>query len=88
MNEKNSFKLSFIYGDFSKEEGPKTYISNSINSWKGNEKTLFGLILSFNFKIDKKLLLDLNLSSLNEDFIYRGKELDKEVIGIDLSYRF
>ena len=88
MNEKNSFKLSFIYGDFSKERGPKTYISNSINSWKGNKKSLFGLILSFNFKIDKKLLLNFNLSSLNEDFIYRGKKLDKEVVGIDLNYRF
>ena len=88
MNEKNSFKLSFVYGDFSKEQGPKTYISSSINSWKGNEKSLFGVILSFNFKIEKNLSLNFNLSSLNEDFVYRGKKLDKDVIGIDLSYRF
>ena len=88
INEKNFFKLSFVYGDFSKEKGPKTYVSNSINSWRGNEKSLFGVMLSFNFKIEKKLTLNFNLSSLNEDFVYRGKKLDKEVIGINLSYRF
>ena len=88
INEKNLFKLSFVYGDFAKEKGPKTYVKNTTNTWKGNNKNLFGIILSFNFKIKEKVLLNFNLSSLNEDFTYRGKILDKEVVGINLNYRF
>ena len=79
---------SLIYGNFSKEQGPKTYVANSINTWKGNSEDFFGLMISLNFKIKKKILLSLNLSSLNEDFIYRGKRLNKEVLGINLNYRF
>ena len=88
INERNLLKFSLIYGNFSKEQGPKTYVANSINTWKGNSQDFFGLMISLNFKIKKKILLSLNLSSLNEDFIYRGKRLNKEVLGINLNYRF
>ena len=88
ITEKNLIKLDFIYGEFSKDQGPKTYASGTNNTWSKNEDEIFGILLKFEFKLDQKILLSLNLNALNEDFTYRNKIIEKEMLGMDFKYRF
>ena len=42
----------------------------------------------FDFDINSKIDVGLNLTNLSESLNYRGKSLDKNILGLDFKYRF
>ncbi len=88
IDEKNIVTFNFIYGDFSKEKGPKTFASGKKNSWNNNKDHFYGIILNFDFKINSKTEAGLNFTSLSEELIYRGRVIEKNILGLDFKYRF
>ena len=54
----------------------------------GSNEDFYGIVLNFDFKVNYKIDFGLNLTSLSENLLYRGKTLDKNILGIDFKYRF
>ena len=60
----------------------------AINFTYSTNEDFFGVILNFDFKINSKIDIGFNMTSLSESLSYRGKILDKNILGIDFKYRF
>ena len=70
------------YGNLNKDK------SGAENSWGTTNEDFYGIILNFDFSINSKIEVGLNLTGLSESLSYRGKTLDKNIIGMDFKYRF
>ena len=71
-----------FYGNLNKDN------SGVQNSWGTTNNDFFGIILNFDFKVNAKIDMGLNLTSLSETLSYKGRILDKNIIGLDFKYRF
>ena len=77
------FPLAYeTYGNLNKDD------SGTKNSWGTTNEDFYGIVLNFDFKVNSKIDIGLNLTSLSESLSYRGKTLDKNILGIDFKYRF
>lgn len=81
-NNLTNIEFSMFYGNLNKDN------SGVQNSWGTINDDFFGIILNFDFKVNTKIDVGLNLMSLSETLSYRGKILDKNIIGLDFKYRF
>ena len=77
-----NIEFSIIYGNLNKDS------SGTKNSWGITNKDFYGIVLNFDFKFNSKIDFGLNLMSISESLSYRGKALDKNILGIDFKYRF
>lgn len=82
VNNLTNIEFSMFYGNLNKDN------SGVQNSWGTINDDFFGIILNFDFKVNTKIDVGLNLTSLSETLSYRGKILDKNIIGLDFKYRF
>jgi len=82
INSLTKVEFSFLYGNFNKDN------SGAMNSWGITNKDFYGIILNFDFNINSNIDVGLNITSLSESLSYRGKILDKNILGIDFKYRF
>tara|TARA_B100001121_G_C18498661_1_gene530903 strand:- start:117 stop:800 length:684 start_codon:yes stop_codon:yes gene_type:complete len=82
VNNFTNIELSFLYGNLNKDN------SGSKNSWGTTNEDFYGIVLNFDFDINSKIIVGLNLTSLSESLIYRGKTLDRNILGLDFNYRF
>lgn len=82
VNNLTNIEFSMFYGNLNKDN------SGVQNSWGTINDDFFGIILNFDFKVNTKIDVGLNLMSLSETLSYRGKILDKNIIGLDFKYRF
>ena len=82
LNDSTNIEFSLIYGNLNKDN------SGEKNTWGVENEDFFGIILNFDFKVDSKTEVGFNIMSLSEILLYRGKTLDKNILGIDFKYRF
>ena len=82
IDEITKVEFSLIYGNFNKDD------SGDNNSWGMSNEDFFGMVLNFDFKVSEKLKIELNLISLDNSLKYKGKTLDKNILGLNLNYRF
>ena len=82
INNKTNVEFSLIYGNFNKDD------SGLRNSWGIKNEDFFGIVLNFDFKINKKVEAGLNITSLSEKLTYKGKVIDENILGLDFKYRF
>jgi len=82
INNVTNIEFSILYGNLNKDK------SGTKNSWGTSNEDFYGIILNFDFKLNSKIDFGLNLTSLSESLSYRGKVLDKNILGIDFKYRF
>ena len=82
INNFTNLEFSILYGNLNKDK------SGNKNSWGTNNEDFFGIVLNFEFKIDPKIEAGLNFISLSEELTYRGKILEKNIVGLDFKYRF
>ena len=77
-----NIKFSLFYGNLNKDN------SGNKNSWGTTNEDFYGIVLNFDFNINSKMDIGFNMTSLSESLSYRGKVLDKNILGIDFKYRF
>ena len=82
VNNLTNIEFSMFYGNLNKDN------SGVQNSWGTTNNDFFGIILNFDFKVNEKIDMGLNLTSLSETLSYKGRILDKNIIGLDFKYRF
>ena len=82
INNISNIEFSMFYGNLNKDN------SGVVNSWGTTNEDFFGIILNFDFNINSKIDIGFNMTSLSESLSYRGKILDKNILGIDFKYRF
>ncbi len=82
INSATNIEFSLLYGNLNKDK------SGTTNSWGIKNEDFFGVVLNFDFKVNENMDVGLNLTSLSEALSYRGRELDKNILGLDLKYRF
>ena len=82
INNLTKIEFSLFYGNLNKDK------SGAENSWGTTNEDFYGIILNFDFSINSKIEVGLNLTGLSESLSYRGKTLDKNILGIDFNYRF
>ncbi len=82
INDLTNIEFSFFYGNLNKDN------SGAKNSWGTTNEDFYGVVLNFDFNINSKIDVGLNLTSLSETLSYRGKNLEKNILGIDFKYRF
>ena len=82
VNNFTKIEFSLFYGNLNKDN------SGSNNSWGTTNEDFYGIILNFDFNINSKIEVGLNFTNLSETLSYRGKILDKNIIGLDFKYRF
>ena len=82
INNVTNIEFSMFYGNLNKDN------SGTKNSWGTTNEDFYGIVLNFDFKVNSKIDIGLNLTSLSESLSYRGKTLDKNILGIDFKYRF
>ena len=82
INNFTNLEFSVLYGNLNKDK------SGNKNSWGINNEDFFGIVLNFDFKISPKIEAGLNFISLSEELIYRGRILEKNIVGLDFKYRF
>ena len=82
INNVTNIEYSMFYGNLNKDN------SGTKNSWGTTNEDFYGIVLNFDFKVNSKIDIGLNLTSLSESLSYRGKTLDKNILGIDFKYRF
>ncbi len=82
VNNLTNIEFSMFYGNLNKDN------SGVQNSWGTTNDDFFGIILNFDFKVNEKIDMGLNLTSLSETLSYKGRILDKNIIGLDFKYRF
>jgi hypothetical protein len=82
VNNFTNIEFSLFYGNLNKDnDGIK-------NSWGTSNKDFYGVVLNFDFNINSKIDVGLNLTNLSESLNYRGRSLDKNILGLDFKYRF
>ena len=82
INNFTNLEFSVLYVNLNKDK------SGNKNSWGINNEDFFGIVFNFDFKISPKIEAGLNFISLSEELIYRGRILEKNIIGLDFKYRF
>ncbi len=82
VNDLTKVEFSLFYGDFNKDD------SGDKNSWGVTNEDFYGIILNFDFNINSNIDVGLNLSNFSESLTYRGKVLDRNILGLDFKYRF
>ena len=82
VNNFTKIEFSLFYGNLNKDN------SGTNNSWGTTNEDFYGIILNFDFNINSKIEVGLNFTNLSETLSYRGKILDKNIIGLDFKYRF
>ena len=82
INNFTNLEFSVLYGNLNKDK------SGNKNSWGINNEDFFGIVFNFDFKISPKIEAGLNFISLSEELIYRGRILEKNIVGLDFKYRF
>ena len=82
INNVTNIEFSMFYGNLNKDN------SGTKNSWGTANEDFYGIVLNFDFKVNSKTEIGLNLTSLSETLSYRGKTLDKNILGLDFKYRF
>tara|TARA_B100001113_G_C21119860_1_gene626906 strand:- start:1884 stop:3338 length:1455 start_codon:yes stop_codon:yes gene_type:complete len=82
VNNLTNIEFSMFYGNLNKDN------SGVQNSWGTTNDDFFGIVLNFDFKVNAKIDVGLNLTSLSEKLSYRGKMIEKNIIGLDFKYRF
>ena len=82
LNGNTKVEFSLIYGNFNKDG------TGVRNSWGVTNEDFYGIVLNFDFNINSKIDVGLNLTNLSETLSYRGKTLDKNILGMDFKYRF
>ena len=82
INNLTKIEFSLFYGNLNKDK------SGAENSWGTTNEDFYGIVLNFDFSINSKIEVGLNLTSLSEPLSYRGKALDKNILGMDFKYRF
>ena len=82
INNFTNLEFSVLYGNLNKDK------SGNNNSWGINNEDFFGIVFNFDFKISPKIEAGLNFISLSEELIYRGRILEKNIVGLDFKYRF
>ena len=82
INTITNIEFSMFYGNLNKDN------SGTKNSWGTANEDFYGIVLNFDFKVNSKIEIGMNLTSLSESLAYRGKTLDKNILGIDFKYRF
>ena len=82
INNVTNIEFSMFYGNLNKDN------SGTKNSWGTANEDFYGIVLNFDFKINSKTEIGLNLTSLSEALSYKGKTLDKNILGLDFKYRF
>ncbi len=82
VNNFTNLEFSVLYGNLNKDK------SGNKNSWGVNNEDFFGIVLNFDFKIRPKIEAGLNFISLSEELTYRGRILEKNILGLDFKYRF
>ena len=82
INNFTNLEFSVLYGNLNKDK------SGNKNSWGINNEDFFGIVLNFDFNISPKIEAGLNFVSLSEELIYRGRILEKNIVGLDFKYRF
>ena len=82
INDKTNIEFSILYGNLNKDN------SGSKNSWGIINEDFLGIVLNFDFKVNSKIEAGMNLIFLSEELAYRGKILEKNILGLDFKYRF
>ena len=82
INNLTKIEFSLFYGNLNKDK------SGAENSWGTSNEDFYGIVLNFDFSINSKIEVGLNLTSLSESLSYKGKALDKNILGMDFKYRF
>ena len=82
INNFTNLEFSVLYGNLNKDK------SGNKNSWGINNEDFFGIVFIFDFKISPKIEAGLNFISLSEELTYRGRILEKNIVGLDFKYRF
>ena len=82
VNNYTNIEFSLLYGNFNKDN------SGTKNSWGTSNDVFYGIVLNFDFNISSKIDIGFNMINLSETLSYKGKNLDKNILGIDFKYRF
>jgi len=82
INNVTKIEFSLLYGNFNKDN------SGAKNSWGITNEDFYGIVLNFDFSINSKIEVGLNMTSLSESLSYKGKTLDKNILGMDFKFRF
>ena len=82
INNFTNLEFSILYGNFNKDK------NGDKNSWGINNEDFYGMVLNFDFKISPNIEAGLNFTSLSEKLTYRGKIIERNILGLDFKYRF